>query len=413
MLRAGSILYAVFISLVAALLCGFLVMVQYYQLLLVDREKIISSMHTDIRSAVVFLIKHPEAIGYNKQSEIDLFDDSLSRVQVYKEHWGAYDILTAKKKWRKYHAEEAVMIGADSLDEAALYLPNNNLQFSVGPSVVLKGNCYVPGGSIRVSVYNSNSINTDALKSCIKRNSEDHLPVCNKIFMDHDLFIDSILSATDTIHSYYQFISGQDSIVRSFFQPSIVLKEEDNIYIGKMSIRGKVIIRSLKSIEISSDAHLNDVILIAPFIQFKENFKGSVQAFAEDSIRVESSCELLYPTMLCVWGNHSMRLNIEEEAKVAGGLMMIFGGSPGSDLSIIEIKKKASVWGVVFCNAYCDVKGSVIGSLYTSRFISRTAYATNENMIEDAVIDFSSLPKDYKAPLIFPNKGYSIAKWLK
>ncbi|MEO1437949.1 MAG: hypothetical protein AAFV80_20575 [Bacteroidota bacterium] len=62
--------------------------------------------------------------------------------------------------------------------------------------------------------------------------------------------------------------------------------------------KGKILVIAQNSIVVEANAHLEQVILIAPSIQFKKGFQGSIQAYASDQLIVEEEVQLHYPSIL-------------------------------------------------------------------------------------------------------------------
>ena len=69
---------------------------------------------------------------------------------------------------------------------------------------------------------------------------------------------------------------------------------------------------------------------------------------------------------------------------------------------------------MVYVVGYTELKGSIHGSLISSRLLLRTAAATYENHLLNAEIDLSKLPKDFVGSAVLASMPTQrMIKWLE
>jgi hypothetical protein len=69
------------------------------------------------------------------------------------------------------------------------------------------------------------------------------------------------------------------------------------------------------------------------------------------------------------------------------------------------------VIGEVYCNQNTELKGAVIGSVFTNNFIANQFGSVYQNHLYHGQISIDQLPEAYVG-LLFNNSKQGIAKWL-
>lgn len=401
MIKAHSLLYAVYVCLIIGVLCGCLIMLSnlYNQLNIyyVTHE----SLYINNQSAVNF------ALGNNMIIDEELLTDEktgiTSKFQL-KQH-GLLPLLLTQTYVSNDTVVSAHFVGQRNNNNTALYVSNFSQPLNVSGKVTIKGDTYLPSERLK-DVYIDNKPN-EINFSGKKEISTINLPEISSTVKD-------IYNNIIPLKSFNQIEKRNDSIyVNSFFNETIKIKLQ-SINLEKTILKGNFILTSNDSIYIKKNNTLEDVIIIAPKVGIEEGFEGNIQVFAKENITIEENVTLNYPSLLCVYSNKEEKtfLNINENVKIFG-LVMLFGSNlKNMDKNHINIKEKGTIVGNIYCSGILDIKSNVIGSVYTSKVQFKTNSSNHINCIADIEIDVTKKPKIFRDISIFnaKNSSYEIIK---
>lgn len=404
MVKAHSLLYAVYVCLIVAVLCGGLLLLAnlYNQLNLhyVTHE----SLYITNQSTVNYALGN----GLVANEEILIEEQTGIQSQFTVKNHGLLPLLLTQSFVKKDTVASVHFIGQKVVNTStALYMANFTQPLSVSGTVTIKGDVFLPTERIKESYINNkpNIISIQGKKSV----SEIQLPIlsekCKSIFETRN----------STKVNLNEFEKKSDSIyVNSFFNETIEFQLGQTTLENKI-IKGNFIISSNDSIYIRKNNVLEDVIIIAPKVAIEEGFKGTVQVFAKESITIEKNVVLNYPSVIALYNNKEDKkafILIEEEVKIAG-LVMLFGNNLMQlDKNTLEIKEKGKIIGTIYCSGILTLKSDVYGSVYTSKLNHKTPSSSYFNTIADITIDVTKKPKVFIDMPIFNNKNtrYAIIK---
>ena len=187
---------------------------------------------------------------------------------------------------------------------------------------------------------------------------------------------------------------------------------------------GNIIVHSGAKIRIYPSANLTDVILIAPEIEILNNVEGTFQAFATDKIVMGKNCRLKYPSALVVYEKNKRsdsvnmanneqieQIEIHSDSEVRGIVCFLSNNEQNNYKAQVFIDKNASVLGEVYCDKNVELKGDVIGSIFTNGFIANEYGSVYQNHIYNGRILSSNFPLEYCGMRI-ENSTNSIVKWV-
>ncbi|NRA13352.1 MAG: hypothetical protein HRT57_15505, partial [Crocinitomicaceae bacterium] len=168
-------------------------------------------------------------------------------------------------------------------------------------------------------------------------------------------------------------------------------------------LKGNIIIHSATAIVISESAQLENVILMAPSIRFEKGFKGSVQAIARHEIICEENVRLKYPSSLIINELNGMTnaeqsaIRIGKNAYVLGGVLLISKKSNFRKPLLLEVLE-GTIAGLVYNQGETELRGKIIGSLYTNKFTLHAGGGIYGDHLLDATISSEQLPEDFIMP---------------
>lgn len=380
MVKAHSLLYAIYVCLIVSIICGALLYFSnlYNQLNLYYNLQ--EELYIQNQSVLNF------ALG-NKTTPVEIEKDANSGIEgsYQTKSYGLLSLVLAQSYISNDTVSSVHFVGTRNLDKNAIYLTNLSKSLSYSGEVKLIGNNQLPSTFIETS-YINNSLNKLITEGKISV-SEPKLPEINPDFKR--IFFGIKSESTRLI----DIEKPKDSLYyNSFFNNTKEIQVKS--ILSNIIFKGNFVLRSEDSIRVKKNTVLEDVILIAPKITFEEGFKGTVQAFATKGIELEEKVTLNYPSVLCVY-NQSLdesKIKIKEECHITGAVVLFGNNDTQIDKNTIEIEEKGLLFGDLYCSGKLMLKSNVYGSVYTNRFFLKTASSSYENMISDIEINTEKRP---------------------
>lgn len=382
MVKAHSLLYAIYVCLIVSIICGALLYFSnlYNQLNLYYNLQ--EELYIQNQSVLNF------ALG-NKTAIVEIEKDANSGIEgsYQTKSYGLLSLVLAQSYISNDTVSSVHFVGERNVDKNAIYLTNLSKSLFYSGKVKLIGNNQLPSTFIETS-YINNSLNQLTAEGKITI-SGPQLPEINPEFKKvfYGIKSDKIkLSEVD---------KPKDSLFyNSFFNTTKEITVKSNL--GNIIFKGNFILRSEDSIRVKKNTVLEDVILIAPKITFEEGFKGTVQVFASKGIELEEKVTLKYPSVICVYNESSdeSKIKIKKGCHITGAIVLFGNSNDLIDKNTIEIDEEGLVFGDLYCTGKLMLKSNVYGSVYTNRFFLRNGSSSYENMISDIEINTSKRP-DY------------------
>lgn len=398
MLRAFALYVALMISVVVALICGSLLTLYYLN----DKEYYLVETDRRLRNNV------ESAFNWVRENELkegvvvkDLFAENRDSVQITTRDWGFLNLVSCKAFSGSRSKTKSALMGQLINDKNyyALYLADYGVPLSLSGEIKIKGDCFVPKGRIDKSFVKA--LNNEASHITIdgtQNSSGSSLPKIRKEYLDNILKYlngekaenDSLVDARVLPLKIFNFNNSQALFIRS----------NNTILLSDLEYKGKVIIQSAVSVIIKKSAILEDIMIFAPIIVIEDDFNGSGQFFATDSLLTGKECNFLYPSVLAVvnssFDNKITTLKIGERSKVKGAVLLFKDNQKESQNSFISLSKDTEVYGQIYSERYLELKGVIYGSVICSHFVLNpfTSEVT-ENLLNNMTIDITQLPKEY------------------
>jgi hypothetical protein len=417
-LEAYALFFALFIFVLIIILSGTLILSAYYNNHFFNRIIFIDKLNTHASSAINILLVHPETVGYSESKYLSLYGEYGDSVKLEKEQWGVFDLFTVTAFNKELQVKRSVMTGSYQYDteNIALFVPDQGKPISVTGNVNIRGNCLLPESGFKQAHVEGKTFTGSRIDGEIQK-SDRSLPDLNERISQLEVryFLDKYLNESHKVIPFEKL--GNDTLVTSFLDSTVVIYSSGTINLDHLFIRGKIIVLSEEKIRISNDMDLSDIICVAPFISVDKGFTGKVQLFAGDSIHIGENCLLKYPSVAGITiphaGTESMNITIGE-GTVLNGLTFLYLKTAGSNKQpLLRLEKESVVKGQVYSNGYTEIKGNIYGALYTSRFFLSTPSAIYENTLMDANIDMFKLSQHYiGADLINEKTRGGVVKWV-
>lgn len=398
MVKAGALLYAIFITFVLSVLSGvFLLSIYYYQQQLSQLIKL-TELNDDVKSALNIYLSSEDTFDTKEASKINLFDNGDHLVSVTTRKWGLYDIAFFNSEWKNLKVNEKVIIGQNVSEEEriSLYYSNTSDKLTLCGNTFIKGNVKIPDQIVERGYIESKGYNNEELIYGQIGKAEYELPKLNSYISDlFDSFKTGEFDFDNQAYNFIDFIQESDKqIENSFDQETLVLYSDNPLYLDEISLIGNIIIIANGNVKITNTANLQDIILLGENIEFESEFIGNLQVYSTKSIVLEEGCSLYYPTVLCVYSGNDANISIGSNSKVIGDVISYT--SEINSNSKVLINNGSIVQGLVYTNNKIEPKGSIYGSLYCNHIELNTKSSVYSGYLMNTEINVSKLSKFYK-----------------
>lgn len=405
------------IALIIAVFSACLILVAFNYKLYILRNQREQIVELNCTSGVNLLLSTFSDLLYNERRAIDLYGEGNDSVFVEKDTWGIFDIGIVKAVRGDIEAMKIFQIGSRpaGMTKSAIYLVDDGNSLAVAGNTIVNGTCFLPERGVRsTQISGLNYTGIRLINGVVKRSSRK-LPEISKDPVDG--IIQLFKSDTATIGKKYSatYTEGLDSVFQSFLKPGLVVYKAGPLVIDK-TFKGHVLIKSDTIVIVEREAHLQDVVIVAPDIIISSGFRGNLQAYATDTIALGESCILEYPSSLGIikseFGEEQPSITVGKGTVFSG---FIFSYQPSDDIrkTLIRMDTDTKMLGQIYSDGYLELKGNVIGGVMCKKIILNTASSFYENHLLNVRIDNSSLSSEYLMPaMLETSEKKGVMKWL-
>lgn len=419
MIKAGSLFYAIVISLIIAIVSSSLILFAYLSHIEFETFEIHERLQLNADSGLNLLLSEQSLVGLNEKKVIDLYGQGMDSVELIRKPWGAYEVVISKAIFKNTSFLRLAQIGygQDSTKAYSLYLSDEDKPLALCGKTILKGTAYLPKSGVkRAYIEGQNFIGNDLISGQVKQ-SEKALPEFNKELIENieSIFSSKQISEKDSVIEIASDLS-EDSLKNSFLNNSLILKSSGRLKISSGFYEGNILVISDKEIVISSNAILHDMIVVAPRVIVEKEFKGNLQIFASDSVIIQKNVTLAYPSVIGIVRTSQSpvvaAIVLSENDTIEGNLFAYKKAEEVLKQSGLIMAEKSFIYGEVYSNGYVDVKGSIYGSLMCNKILLKTPSSVYENHLLNVVIDRSKLSSYFVGiNLVKESTAKKIVKW--
>lgn len=395
MLKAHSLLYAIYICLIISIICGGIL----YYFNLYNQLNNYYNRYEDLYVHNYSTVNY--AIGVDLVNE-DLPENIENNIKgnFTVSSFGVLQLIIANSSIETDTISSAHLVGELPSSDTAIFLSSISKPLLYSGKVEIVGNNRLPFVEIIGKVIDSKKNELKLVGSTFL--NEGGLPSLNREFikMYDDSNFKNAMSLSNDLN--------EDSIYfNSFFnQPSI--KELTKPGVQNIVYKGNIILRGKDSLVVKKSAILKDVILFAPRIIFEEGFSGNVQAYATSEILIKKNVNLNYPSVLCVYNStkNESSIIIQENCTVSGAIVLFGNELDDIEKNKIMVDSSGFLEADIYCTGALMLKSNVYGSIYTNRFYYRSSSSSYDNLISDIKINVKKRPS-YFVPIQLLNKSKS------
>jgi hypothetical protein len=412
MLRGSSLYSVVVLSLVIGLATTALMSVAFFYRSENTKNFLFERLERNAQSGMALILGGNDSLAFAEEQKLDLFGQETDSVLIKKDHWGLFEYGITKAFSGKYSSAKAALFGyKKNNDDAALFLADQSRPLSLCGSTFIKGTCFLPKAGVKRAFIEGESYSGGELINGAVKSSDNSLPALNKNYKERliTVFKSGITEKTDTVDI------ASDTIRRSFLEETLILRSDS--LLRNKCYSGNIILFSKRTIVIDPSCSLHDILIFASSVIIKDGFKGSLQAFAKDSLVVGDHCDLKYPSGLGLIKidvkTKQPFISIGEKTKIKG---IVFSTQDYADIqqTKISIGKGTVITGQVYAEGFLELKGMVYGNVCCNKFTLKTPASVYENHLLNVTIDSSKLPDYYVgSSLIYSNNKKEIAKCLE
>ena len=390
MIKAHSLLYSIYICLFVAIF-GFVILqyTQIYNKLSIYFQSY-EEASIDHLNKLNFFLKNPST--WNSTTQVDYNDCNIKAVQH-----GVFKNLTITSFTRKDTLSTSILISNESKNKTALYVSNSNKEISYFGNVKIKGDSFIPYKKI-TQAYISNSIKNNLLLQGSVENSDIVLPKLNPLIVN--AYIETIKKIK------LNNKSNTNQFSNSFANTTKIIEWHNG---SNYNLKGNIILYNKEEIVINRADILTDIIVIAPKVTINENFNGAIQIMAIENIEIKKNVRLNYPSFVLLNNENNIdtNLQIDQDTYIGGNVVIYSTDIDELNKNKCTIKENTLIIGAIYCNGILNIKGKILGSIYTSRLLENSNQAERYNTLNDVEINALDIPKNYFNCSVIENQEIS------
>jgi len=410
-LKAGSLTYAVFLSVVAAIICLLMITLAFGNRTFFLQSDVREKLKDNALSGIAFNMALPP--GEEHSAWHDLYLEGDDSVYIKKRKWGAYEVASAYAKTGIQHDYKTAFLGYHSsqIEKTSLYLADRNRPLQLAGSALLEGECWIPKKGLDKAYIEGTHYSRQKLIYGEENPSKSQIPAL--LGQEENYWKSYFKKSYNAFDSLVYMGKIPQQINHPFHKKTLVFFSEETVQTAGLKLSGNIIILSTQKIEVSPNSYLNDVLLLAPKITVKEKFTGNLQAVARDTLLTEEKVKLTYPSSLTVLNGEKSYLQIASETEINGCVISHYYNTDRKLDLAIKIMPEAIINGFVHCLGNLQHNGKINGSLLCNAFLLKTPSGVYENHLLNGEINRKQLAKEFCGPAVenWDNQTY-IIKWV-
>lgn len=410
---------SIVISLMVALVSSFFVLRTHLSKISELRYDLKKILITNSESGIQLLLGNPHLLPINDSTDISLFNEQLDSVRLCRLNWGLYEINRSKAHAAAESFELTALIGTKFPPKGyrtGLYLSDMDKPIGITGDSKLGGISFLPDEGVKRVYLDGKHFNREKIYVRPPKQSGMKLPAINsEIIGAIAALIHGTFPSSYALIDFYE--TEMDSISAAYDQTTMVYYTNGELILSNITMSGNIILRSSSRIIVESGSKLSNVILIAPEITVASGFEGPVQIFASNSIDIEENVRLGYPSALGLIAQPdttlpSQHILMGNNVSIDGNLFALPEITEADANVSIKSGENFLLRGELYCSGTIDLKGTIQGSCYAVKTVSKTNSAYYENVILDLSIDPDQLDEEFAIGSVLSNTHKHILEWL-
>ncbi|UZO80691.1 hypothetical protein NBT05_17330 [Aquimarina sp. ERC-38] len=386
MLKAGSLLYAIFICLMISILAGGLIYFFTLNKTMATRQEIKNELVDQCESCFQYIYSNTKGLKENMTQEVDLFNDGIKCSFQYKK-WGMYQIMSGKTFFKKDTIRKSFMVGQKNKDRAlALYLCDFGEELKVSGTTEIFGEMYLPKKRFKtVNILGNLYKNNSKVEGAIKVASQK-LP---------RIVIEDLVNQKQLIKITLEEVIKNNINYNSFSKNTLIVYKNKSESLENVALKGNFILKSLDTLYIPKTCKFEDILVQGPKVVVEEGFTGSIQIEATKEVILEKNVSLKYPSVISIYKSDrdfEKTITISENSTIYGGVILDASSFREKQNNRLSLEENASIIGDVYCNGLFQHKGNVFGTVYVHKFELQTQSAKYADVVLNGIIDATKKP---------------------
>ncbi len=407
-LKGGALYIALIISIVIGIVLSIFILIAYFNQRQVLARLALTQLHFNLKSGLSMAgSQNFSAALNNKWQALPFNEDSI---RIKKLQWGCYELISVESKNRHHSLKEAALYGIAAAADTALVVADRSRPIGLAGKIKFNGLCYLPAAGIKPAYIEGESFNSDGPLNAFIRQAPMQVPPVK------DLLAETIKTCMNEVNPATDSLAGvlPEKLALDFSCRTALFQS------GSTSITSNTLSGNIKlvasEVVISDHAVLDNILIVAAKVRIKKGFKGSLHVLAKDSIIVEDTCLLSYPSSLTLLngntGNTAMKGIYLGRGCVVHGALVALSENDQSP-AMIKLNKNCEVYGLVYSSNYAHVQGKIFGSVYCNGLLLSTPSAVYENHLLDCELDPKKFANSLVVPAVFKTYyTYKCCKWL-
>ena len=395
MLKGYSFHYTLIVALIAALLCTSLILIsgfyRNYRTHLTNQ----SDLSRSFSSALAYCLGKYD--DFDNQKVLSINENTVALKKV----WGFWDVLTVKILLNDSTHIENYFIGHDEMSKHQVRLQFicqiAEKYYLLQGDTRIEGNVYVPNQTVKRGYIDGLNLTSDKLVYGEIYSSKKELPKIKEVDIQ-DVLNNALVPEFDYVTTQY----------RSFTKPPTLIKWQSEI-ISDLVLKGNYIIQASGPVFIDQSCLFEDVILFASSVTVDDNFSGSLQVFARDTVIIGEGVNLFYPSAISLKDRKHSYLKIKDDTQIHGAIY-VKPKNPNMNNLHCYVSKGSQLNGELIVEGVVEFRGSMNGYIACDQFVYSTASGKYQNYLVNAKISSTSLSKYYLPLLNDSNQNKKLLK---
>lgn len=350
---------------------------------LFTRANYMQTQRDNIESAFTLYRNNPEII-LEADSTIMLYDSlPQSRVKIESRTWGLYEIVSVTNTSSKIHQSRMIGSAEYSDIDCNFWYRNNRSSLTVTGNTNIHGQLMVPRNGIVYGQMKSIFFNGEKIELSRIGVSKDKIP-------------QPMSSVETSIRRLDELPPGEfplDSVSHGFYSQEPLVFDFGSGQLSDCTFRGNIILKG-DQLYIDASCRLDNIIIMANSVTIGENFRGSLQIFAKDSVVVKPNTALNYPS-----GIYATRyVDIADNAEI-NGYVIVRAKEKNVKHANYKQSRLAKVRGLLYVDGIAQLQGIVNGMA----ILHEAAYYSSQGYYRDMIFDAS----------VLENRAIAYPLWLK
>lgn len=407
--KASILIFALIILFICSVLIGLLFTYININQKIALREYHKTQTFHNFESAVLLLENESSIIPNNDSISIDLFNEGNDSVTISRYNWGIFDWFKIDAHYQGFHCTKSGIITFQTGEpEYSLYLSQISQPLVLCGQTKIEGTAFLPLSGVKRGYIEGQYYNGEKLIYGIQKQSDRRLKNVREELLE---------SIVRTLQHNYEYTTNTPiSSIETQTNNSLYTCELPKYSVLNSGLFPPTLFWSDSVIEIGPNTNCNNCIFTAPKVIVKSNFSQPIQIFARDSIIIESNVKLLYPSALVLDQRASTidlqgEIIVKRKSILEGVILQLSREAYQRNPTLVTIEKDSKLIGSLYCEGYCQLKGTVEGTLATNQFYLKTNAAIYINHILSGTIIPLRQSPELVIPQLFEKTGYEVINY--